>query len=121
MELFYQLFLLITIAVKSNSKAQITFMQIDNDDHSFDCNTVITVNPISDNEYKVQYQDLTFDPSVVTTIRINKNFVKSYIKEVMNYDCLKGDINISVDRVLFDGDLYHVGSIATKLTSEFWN
>lgn len=116
----HQIYLLLIIALKSNNKARISFMQIDGEDHDLDCNTVITVKSVSDEDYEVQYQDLTIDPSP-TTIKVSKSFLTSYIKEVMLYDCLKDNITISVDRVLFDGELYHVGSITTKLTREFWD
>lgn len=116
----HQIYLLLVIALNSNNKAKIAFMQIDEEDHDLDCNTVITVKSVSDEEYEVQYQDLTCDPSA-TTIRITKSFLTSYIKEVMIYDCLKGKITVSIDRILFDESLYHVGSITTKLTREFWD
>lgn len=116
----HQIYLLLIIALKSNNKARISFMQIDGEDHDLDCNTVITVKSVSKDEYEVQYKDLTIDPASVT-LRLNKDYFLSYIKEVMLYDCLKDNITISVDRVLFDGELYHVGSITTKLTREFWD
>lgn len=119
MGLLHQIYLLLIIALRSNNKAQITFMQSNVEDHDLDCHTVIVVKSVSNDEYEVQYQDLTCDPSA-TTIRIAKSFLTSYIKEAMLYDCLSDKITISIDRVLFDSDFYHVGSITTKLTSEFW-
>lgn len=117
---FNQILLLLNIALQFNGRAQITFMEIDSEDHDFDVHTVLTVKSVCEDEYEIQYQDLTIDPASVT-LRVNKDYFLSYVKEVMKQDCIKGNVTISIDRILFDESFYHVGSIMKKLTREFWD
>ena len=117
---FNQILLLLNIALQFNGRAQITITQIDAEDHDFDVHTVLIVKSVSKDEYEIQYQDLTCDPSPVT-LRLNKDYFLVYTKEVMKVDCIKDNVTISIDRILFDESLYHVGSIMKKITSEFWN
>lgn len=112
-----QLWLLLNIASKFGATVIITIKQNFKDDHSLDTNTVITIASASHDKYNIMYQDLTCLDDV-STCKLNKTYLKSYLTEIMKRDCLPGETVITVEEII-GNDRFFVGSLTTELNELF--
>ena len=114
MELF-QVLLLIRIALNDYGRAVITFQQ--KDENEVYTNTVMTIRNNAEG-YEVIYQDKTADEKR-QTLTLNRDFLRSYILEVLRIDAIEGALKVDVQTRVWC-EVVTIGSLEITLNRDFW-
>lgn len=114
MELF-QVLLLIRIALNDYGRAVITFQQ--KDENEVYTNIVMTIRNNAEG-YEVIYQDKTADEKR-QTLTLNRDFLRSYILEVLRIDAIEGALKVDVQTRVWC-EVVTIGSLEITLNRDFW-
>lgn len=117
MDLF-QVLLLVRIALNDYGCVVVSFQQKDNDNGEVYTDTRITIKNNGGKIYSVTYYDKLANDQP-QTISLHRDFLRSYIIEVLRIDAVEGALNIDVNTQIWH-EVANVGSLKIALTRDFW-
>lgn len=117
MDLF-QVLLLVRIALNDYGCAVVDFQQKDKDNGEIYTDTRITIKNNGGKIYSVIYCDKLANDQP-QTIALHRDFLRSYILEVLRIDAVEGVLNIDVNTHVWH-EVANVGSLNIVLTRDFW-